>query len=78
MGLVGFVAVLLTPGSGTAREIHHVALIPLLAAFVAFALLSVGFMAYFHLHPNVATPRPRQRATTWSASTVQGPAAADS
>lgn len=52
VGLVGFIAVLLAPGSGSSREIHHFAVVPLLGAFVAFALVSVGFMMYFHLHPS--------------------------
>lgn len=50
-GLIGFVAVLLTPGSGSPSELRHVALVPLFVAFAAFALGSLAFMAYFHLRP---------------------------
>ena len=51
VGLIGFVAVLLTPGSGSPSELHHVALVPLFVAFGIFALGSLAFMAYFHLRP---------------------------
>ena len=54
VGLIGFVAVLLSPGSGTPAELRHVALIPLFAAFAIFAGLSLVFMGYFHLRPNEA------------------------
>jgi YVTN family beta-propeller protein len=56
VGLIGFVAVLLTPGSGTPSELHHVALVPLFVAFAIFALGSLAFMAYFHLRPAPAMP----------------------
>lgn len=56
IGLVGFVAVLLTPGSGSPSELHHVALVPVFVAFAIFALASLAFMAYFHLRP--APPAP--------------------
>lgn len=52
IGLIGFVAVLLSPGSGTTNELHHVALVPMLSAFVIFALISLAFMAYFHVRPD--------------------------
>lgn len=52
VGLVGFVVVLLTPGSGSKHELHHVGLVPLIVAFVIFGLFSLGFMAYFHLRPS--------------------------
>lgn len=52
IGLVGFVAVLLSPGSGSQSELHHIALVPLIVAFVAFAIGSLAFMLYFHLRPN--------------------------
>lgn len=52
VGMVGFIAVLLSPGSGSSSELHHVAIIPLIVAFVAFALVSLGFMLYFHRHPS--------------------------
>lgn len=52
VGLIGFVAVLLGPGSGSSAELHHVALIPLLVTFAAFALISLAFMMYFHLRPH--------------------------
>jgi hypothetical protein len=55
VGLIGFVAVLLSPGSGTPAELRHVALIPLFAAFAVFAGLSLVFMGYFHLRPNEST-----------------------
>jgi hypothetical protein len=53
-GLIGFVAVILTPGSGSPSELHHVGLIPMVAAFVVFALASLGFMLYFRLRPSPA------------------------
>jgi len=56
IGVVGFVAVLLSPGSGSPNELKHIALLPLIIAFVVFALLSLGFMLYFHLHPMASTP----------------------
>jgi PKD repeat protein len=56
VGLIGFVAVLLTPGSGSPSELHHVALVPLFVAFAVFAAGSLAFMAYFHLRP--APPEP--------------------
>ena len=46
VGLVGYVGVLLSPGSGTAAELHSVGMVPLLTAFCLFALASVGFWAY--------------------------------
>ncbi len=46
VGLVGYVGVLLSPGSGTAAELHSVGMVPLLTAFSLFALASVGFWAY--------------------------------
>ena len=52
VGLVGFLAVLLAPGSGSSSELHHVALIPLLIAFGTFAVLSLVAIAYFHRHPS--------------------------
>ena len=54
IGLIGFVAVLLSPGSGTPAELRHVALIPLISAFVLFGALSLAFMLYFHFHPGAA------------------------
>jgi hypothetical protein len=56
IGLIGFVAVLLTPGSGSPSELRHVALVPLFVAFALFAVGSLAFMAYFHLRP--APPAP--------------------
>ena len=56
IGLIGFIAVLLTPGSGSPSELHHVALVPLFVAFAIFAAGSLAFMAYFHLRP--APPEP--------------------
>ncbi len=52
IGLVGFVAVLLSPGSGSSNEIKHVAMVPLLIAFVGFAIFSLVVMLYFHRHPS--------------------------
>ena len=52
IGLIGFVAVLLSPGSGSQSELHHIALVPLIVAFAAFAIGSLAFMLYFHLRPN--------------------------
>ncbi len=60
LGIVGFVAVLLAPGSGNSAEVHHVGIIPLLSAFVAFALVSLGAMIYFHYHPS-AHPEDEHR-----------------
>lgn len=56
IGLIGFVAVLLTPGSGSPSELRHVALVPLFVVFAIFAAGSLAFMAYFHLRP--APPAP--------------------
>jgi DNA-binding beta-propeller fold protein YncE len=56
IGLIGFVAVLLTPGSGSPSELHHVALVPVFVAFGSFAVVSLAFMGYFHLRP--APPIP--------------------
>ena len=50
-GLIGFVAVLLTPGSGSSGELHHVGLVPIIVAFVVFAVLSGSALTYFHFHP---------------------------
>jgi len=46
VGLMGYVAVLLSPGSGTLQELHSAGMIPLMTAFVLFALASLGFWAY--------------------------------
>ena len=54
IGLIGFVAVLLSPGSGSQRELHHVALIPIVIAFVVFAVFSLAFMLYFHMRPSAS------------------------
>jgi len=51
LGLIGFVAVLLSPGSGSSGELHHVGLGPILTAFLAFAAISVAAIVYFHYHP---------------------------
>ncbi|HXC19746.1 MAG TPA: FGLLP motif-containing membrane protein [Acidimicrobiales bacterium] len=56
IGLIGFVAVLLTPGSGSRNELRHVALVPVFVAFAIFALASLAFMAYFHLRPSPPVP----------------------
>ncbi len=60
LGLIGFVAVLLSPGSGSPSEVHHIALVPLIVAFGLFALGSLAFMAYFHLRPSPATSMTHQ------------------
>jgi len=52
IGLIGFVAVLLSPGSGSQSELHHIAIVPLIVAFAGFAIGSLAFMLYFHLRPN--------------------------
>jgi hypothetical protein len=52
VGLVGFIAVLMSPGGGSPGELHHIALIPMVVAFVVFAVISLSFMLYFHLHPS--------------------------
>lgn len=52
VGMVGFLAVLLSPGDGSQNQLHHVAVLPLLIAFAAFALASLGLMLYFHRHPS--------------------------
>ena len=46
VALMGYVAVVLSPGSGTAQELHSVGIVPLLTTFVAFAVASLGFWAY--------------------------------
>lgn len=51
VALVGFVAVLLSRGSGSPSELAHVALVPLIAAFSFFGLASLALMLYFHRHP---------------------------
>ena len=56
IGLIGFVAVLLTPGSGSPSELHHIALVPVFIAFGAFAVASLTFMLYFHLRPAPPVP----------------------
>ena len=66
IGLIGFVAVLLTPGSGSPSELRHVALVPVFVAFGAFALASLAFMAYFHLRP--APPVPPTPTATGAAA----------
>jgi hypothetical protein len=60
VGLIGFVAVLLSPGSGSPSEVQHVALVPLIVAFGLFALGSLAFMAYFHLRPSPPSAAPPQ------------------
>ena len=52
VSLVAFVAVLLCKGSGSANELKHVALVPLIVAFAVFAIFSFGVMIYFHRHPS--------------------------
>ncbi|HSN01904.1 MAG TPA: PKD domain-containing protein, partial [Acidimicrobiales bacterium] len=54
LGLIGFVAVLLSPGSGTQSELQHVGLVPILTGFGIFAAISVGFMVYFRMRPSSA------------------------
>ncbi|MDH2903348.1 MAG: FGLLP motif-containing membrane protein [Actinomycetota bacterium] len=46
VGLMGYVAVLLSPGSGTLQELHSAGMIPLMTAFVLFAVASLGFWVY--------------------------------
>ena len=46
VGLGGYLAVLLSPGSGTSREVHAGALVPLAATFVVFAVISLSFWGY--------------------------------
>ncbi len=46
VALIGYVAVVLSPGSGTAQELHSVGIIPLLTTFVLFAVASLGFWVY--------------------------------
>lgn len=50
-GLIGFVGVLLSPGSGSSGEVHHVGLVPMLVAFAIFGALSLSALVYFHYHP---------------------------
>jgi YVTN family beta-propeller protein len=52
VGLIGFLAVLLSPGSGSSGELHHVALVPLVVAFAIFAVGSLVAIVYFHRHPS--------------------------
>lgn len=58
VGLIGFVAVLLSPGSGSPNEVQHIALVPLIVAFGLFAFGSLAFMAYFHLRPSSPSETP--------------------
>ena len=51
LGLIGFVTVLLAPGSGSSAEVHHVALVPIVSAFVVFALISLAAIIFFRRHP---------------------------
>ena len=51
LGLLGFIAVLLSPGSGSPSELKHVGLVPMIVAFAAFAVFSLVVMVYFHYHP---------------------------
>ncbi len=60
VGLIGFVAVLLSPGSGSPSEVQHIALVPLIVAFGLFAVGSLAFMAYFHLRPSSPSATPPQ------------------
>ena len=60
VGLIGFVAVLLSPGSGSPSEVQHIALVPLIVAFGLFALGSLAFMGYFHLRPSPTPTSPPQ------------------
>ncbi len=55
LGLVGFVGVLLSPGSGSQQELAHVGLVPLLASFGGVAAVSLALMLFFH--------RSRERRT---------------
>ena len=50
-GLIGFVGVLLAPGSGSNGEVHHVGLVPMLVAFAVFGTISLSALIYFHYHP---------------------------
>ena len=52
LGLIGFVGVLLSPGSGSESELQHVGLVPILTGFGIFAAISVGFMVYFRMRPS--------------------------
>ena len=54
VGLMGYVAVVLSPGSGTAEELHSVGMVPLLSAFFLFAGASLGFWLY-HLRRATAS-----------------------
>jgi hypothetical protein len=60
VGLIGFVAVLLSPGSGSPSEVQHIALVPLIVAFGLFAIGSLAFMAYFHLRPSPSSTTPHE------------------
>ena len=55
LGLIGFVGVLLSPGSGSQSELQHVGLVPILTVFGIFSAISVGFMVYFRMRPS-STP----------------------
>ncbi len=51
VGLIGFVAILLTPGSDSSCDQHHVGLVPVLVVYSVFAVQSLSAMMYFHKHP---------------------------
>jgi hypothetical protein len=51
-GLFAFAWTLLQPGSGYTRDVEHLDLVPVTATCAAFALVTIGFMAWLRLrHP---------------------------
>ncbi len=62
LGLIGFVAVLLSPGSGSQRELAHVGLVPLLTGFGIFSAISVGVMVFFRLRRDAADEEESEEA----------------
>ena len=74
VGMVGFLAVLLSPGSGSSSELKHVAVIPLLVAFGLFAVVSLGLMLYFHRHPSAEPGHDAEAPGEGEAPTAPAPA----
>ncbi|MDE3082745.1 MAG: beta-propeller fold lactonase family protein [Acidobacteriota bacterium] len=70
LGLIGFVGVLLSPGSGSQSELQHVGLIPILTGFGIFSAISVGFMVYFRVRPST-TPAEGAEEAEGAASSAE-------
>lgn len=62
---------LLQPGAGYTRDVHHVDVLPVAAASAAFALVTVAFMAYHWLGRRREGPDGREPATTPGGMTAE-------